>query len=176
MHQVEVDIDACPEHVWAVLADVPRWPDWADAVLAAEPVDGGVLVVGGGVRVRARRQATRTWRVAALSRHRGFTWVCEGLGSAVTLRVAVDPLEPGAEPDVEDVPAGRGPRVGRRTRLRMSLEESGPAAALAGVLPGVTRRSATAHVDALAAGLRRRCEQRGGSRPALVTPAVGRPV
>jgi uncharacterized protein YndB with AHSA1/START domain len=40
-----IDLDATPERVWAVLTDVPGYPDWTPVLLSAE----GAFAVGGRV-------------------------------------------------------------------------------------------------------------------------------
>lgn len=133
----EVRIAACPDYVWAVLTDVSRWPQFAPSLREVVPFDGGPLVAGGGVRVRARRLPVREWQVAELRPHRGFTWAGTGVFAAARLRVAIT-----AE--------GSG-----RSLVAFTLEHSGRIASVVGRLTGPT---AATHVGELAEGLRRRCE------------------
>jgi uncharacterized protein YndB with AHSA1/START domain len=145
---VAVEIEACPEHVWAVLTDVSRWPQWTSAVREVRLLDGSALGPGGVVRIRAAGLPDRTWRVSEFSRHRAFTWAADGLGArarvAFTLRRVDD-------------------RAGApRTRLVIVHERSGPVAA---AVLALTSRATARHLHALAEGLRLRCEQR---RPAPV--------
>ncbi|CRK59566.1 hypothetical protein [Alloactinosynnema sp. L-07] len=39
----EVVIDASAERVWAVYADVARWPEWTKSVTSVTPLDPGPL-------------------------------------------------------------------------------------------------------------------------------------
>ena len=57
--EIAVDIDTCPDHVWAVLTDVTRWPRWTTAVRDARLVGGGALALHGVVRLRAPRLPER---------------------------------------------------------------------------------------------------------------------
>ncbi len=148
MHQHhEVDIAACQDYVWAVLIDVARWPDWAPALREVVPFDGGPLVRGGGVRVCARNQPAREWRVAEIRPHRGFTWTGGGVGSSSRLGVTVT-ARPGG------------------TLVGFTLERSGWVAAVVGRM---TDAAATAQVEELAGALRRRCEA-GQRSPGRIAP------
>jgi uncharacterized protein YndB with AHSA1/START domain len=140
-HTVDTEVSACPEYVWAVLADVARWPDWTSAVRSVVPLDGGPLVIGGGVRIDASRLPVRTWRVAAVVPRRSFTWTNEGFGSRGRLHVTCEAADTG-------------------TRLRFTVERTGPCAA---ALDLATGSASAGHLEALVDGLRRRCE---GRRPA----------
>lgn len=153
--QVAVEIDACPEHVWAVLTDVTRWPEWTAAVREVRLLDGRVLGQGSVVRVRAAGLPERTWRVTGFTRQRSFTWSADGLG--VRARVVFRLARPaaahsGGDPD----PA--------RTRLVVDDERTGP---VAGVVAWATRRATERDLRDLVEGLRRRCEQR---RPLASSP------
>jgi hypothetical protein len=148
----EVRVGACPDYVWAVLTDVARWPEWTPVLHEVIPYDGGPLVVGGGVRVRARHLPVREWRVAEVRPYRGFTWTGGGVGAASRLVVGIAPSPPGG------------------TLVELTLERSGWAAALTEPLTGATTAS---HLDHLADGLRRRCET-GRRRPDGSVPGVAR--
>jgi hypothetical protein len=142
----EVRIAACPDYVWAVLTDVARWPEWASDLREVIPYDGGPLVVGGRVRVRARSLPVREWCVREVRVHRGFTWEQVGVGSAATLAVGIAPSPPGG------------------TTLELTARRSGWVASVVDRMTGAT---ASAQLEELAQGLRRRCEV-GQCRP--VTP------
>lgn len=140
---VAVEIDACPEHVWAVLTDVSRWPQWTSAVREVRLLDGATLGPGGVVRIRAAGLPDRTWRVSEYSRHRAFTWAADGLGARSRVAFSLRRAD-----DRTGVP---------RTRLVIEHERTGPVAT---AVTAVTRRATARHLHALAEGLRLRCEQR----------------
>jgi hypothetical protein len=48
--EVTVEIAAGAPDVWAVVADVERWPRWNPAVRRVRPLDAGPLAVGPGSR------------------------------------------------------------------------------------------------------------------------------
>ena len=135
---VAVDIDSSPEYVWAVLADVRRWPTWTSAVREVSLPDGGAFRLGSVVRIRSRRLPDRTWRVSSYATYRGFTWSADGLGSRATIAFRLTP--------------GEG-----TTRLTVAHERGGW---IAGAVQHATHRTVENHLQALADGLKARCEQR----------------
>lgn len=147
----EVRIAACPDYVWAVLTDVARWPEWSE-VREVISSDGGPLVAGGRVRVRAPNLPVREWCVREVRAHRGFTWEQVGVGSAATLVVGVTPAPPGG------------------TTLQLTASRSGW---VAFVVDRMTGASAAAHLEELAEGLRRRCE--AGQCRRTARPPTSRP-
>ena len=154
MHQHhEVRITACPDYVWAILTDVAHWPEWAPDLREVIAYDGGPLVVGGRVRVRARHLPVREWRVRDVRAHKGFTWEERGIGSAASLDVRLTPAPPGG------------------TTVELTLHRSGWVGSVVDRMTGAT---AEAHLEELAEGLRRRCEA-GQCGPAVrpATPARG---
>jgi uncharacterized protein YndB with AHSA1/START domain len=40
-YEIEVDIDSTPEAVWAVLADVERWPEWTPSMTLVRRLEDG---------------------------------------------------------------------------------------------------------------------------------------
>jgi len=108
-----VDIAAPPERVWAVMSDVERWPEWTPTVTQIERLDQGALVVGSRARIRQPKLPPAVWQVTDLREGRGFTWVTRSPGVRVTARHAVESAPPG-------------------TRASLSVEFSGPLAALVG--------------------------------------------
>lgn len=148
---VVVEIDACTEHVWAVLADVSRWPAWTTAVREVRLLDGPLLGKSSVVRVRAAGLPERTWRVTDYARHRGFTWTADGVGARARIAFRLRRLP------AED-PGGR-----ERTRLTVEHERLGW---VAGLVARATERTTQRHLAALVEGLRLRCEQRRAVDPA----------
>jgi hypothetical protein len=70
-----IKVDAPPDSVWSVLADVERWPEWTPSVGSAEFAGEGPLRVGAGVRLRLRgAPGISTWRVTRLDEGSAFAW------------------------------------------------------------------------------------------------------
>lgn len=148
----EVDIDACPDHVWAVLTDVSRWPVWSGAVREVRLLDGPALGPGSVVRVAAQGLPDRTWRVSGYTRHRSFTWTCDGLGSHAELRFRLRRTDPATSRPT--------------TRLCVGHERRGW---LAGVVDVATANSDTRQLERLTQDLKTHCEQR---RPIATRPSA----
>jgi len=140
--EIAVDIDSCPDHVWAVLTDVTRWPRWTTAVREATLVGGGALALDGVVRLRAPRLPERVWRVAEFHpRRRRVVLREEGLGAQASVRFSLT------------VPDGDG----ARTRVAVVHERSGW---LGSAVARLTARTVEAHVQTLGADLKKHCETR----------------
>ena len=99
--ELEVTIDAPAGHVWAVYADVRRWPEWTPSVRDVdvdEPdqVDGddaGPLVVGSMVRITQPKMPELTWVVTELIPGRSWTWTANSPGVATTATHEIEPIE-----------------------------------------------------------------------------------
>ncbi len=91
--ETAVQIDAPPEHVWAVMSDVERWPEWTTSVERAERLDEGALRVGSRARLKQPRFPPVVWEVTELEPGRSFSWTAKNVGvtSIGEHRIAPDP-------------------------------------------------------------------------------------
>lgn len=146
--EIAVDIDTCPDHVWAVITDLTRWPRWTTAVREAALLGGGTLALHGAVRLHVPRMPERTWRVAEFQarRHR-FGLESEGVGGRATVRFALAP-------------------DGARTRLVVTHDRGGR---LGSPMARLTARTVEANLQQLAGDLKEHCESR--RRSAVAAPA-----
>jgi uncharacterized membrane protein len=139
-YAVSVDVDAGVETVWAVLIDVERWPEWTSSVRRVQRLDGGEFGKGGRVRIKQPGLPPAVWQVTEFEPGRLFTWSSRSPGVTTV---------------------GRHELIGTEheaVTVRCSLEQSGPAAAVVGLLMATKARR---FVDAEAQGLRARCEGAG---------------
>ena len=134
-----IEIDAAPEHVFAVYADVERWPEWAPSVTSVQRLDAGPFRVGSRARVRQPRLPVAVWEVTELAPDRWFTWVARGPGVRTVGTHSV-------------VVADEG---GRPVTATASLEQTGPLGWVIGML---TRRLTDRYLDLEVKGLKARCE------------------
>lgn len=134
--QHSVVIAAPPERVWAVLADVERWPERIPTVDSVERLDDGPLAVGSRTRLRQPRLSPAVWTVTELTDGASFTWESKTSGVTVV-----------ASHDVEPHPDG--------SRLTLALSVSG---ALAGIGWLMTRSLTTRYVETEAASIKAAAE------------------
>lgn len=73
-YKVEVDVDAPPDRIWRVMADVPDWPQWTPTVGAVESLTEGPLRVGSRFRLEQPRLPPVIWTVDELEPGRSFSW------------------------------------------------------------------------------------------------------
>lgn len=80
---IAVDIEAPAERVWAIMADVERWPEWTPSVSRIERLDPGPLRVGSRARVCQPKLPPAVWEVVELVEGREFSWVTRSPGVRV---------------------------------------------------------------------------------------------
>jgi carbon monoxide dehydrogenase subunit G len=152
--EIAVDIDAGPDHVWAVLTDLPRWPAWTTAVREATLVGGGALALHGVVRLHVPRLPERTWRVGEYqARRRRFTLHGEGLAGTASVRFAL--TAPGGD--------------GARTRVVVTHDRAGR---LRSAVARLTTRTVDGHLQTLAGDLKAHCETRRRAGATATSSAV----
>ncbi|KAA0021837.1 SRPBCC family protein [Antrihabitans cavernicola] len=104
---ITVDIDASPERVWAVLADVERWSEWTETVTSATRLDEGPLQAGSMARLQQPKLPPTEYVVTECQPGHSFTWVATSPGVRTTASHALEPLTDGG------------------TRVRLGVEQSG---------------------------------------------------
>lgn len=111
--RASITVDAPSDVVWAVFADVERWPAWTASVTSIHLLDGA-LRVGARARIRQPNLPKVTWTVTELQPGRSWTWVAASPGART---VATHVLTPSGNATlveqsiVQDGVLGR--RVGR---------------------------------------------------------------
>jgi uncharacterized protein YndB with AHSA1/START domain len=136
-YETSTSIDATPARVWAVLTDVGHWTEWIDSYQEVTRLDAGPLGPGSRTRVKQRGLAAGEWTVTELTEGERFAWENRQPGVTTVGRHAVT-----GEPD-------------GRTRLTLTLEQSGALAGLVRLLLGARARR---YVDLEAAGLKAAAE------------------
>ena len=134
--QHTVTVDAPPERVWAVVADVERWPERIPTVHAVERLDAGPLRVGSRTRLEQPRLPTAVWTVTELTEGSSYTWESRSPGVTVTAAHVVDPHPDGS-------------------RLTLTVTVSGPMSRIGWLM---TRSLTKRYVETEAASLRRVAE------------------
>ncbi len=137
-----VQINAPPERVWAVMADVERWPEWTESMKSVDRLDSGEFGVGSKAKLKIRRSpSANVWTVTELTPSRSFTWETNSGG---VKGVAAHVIEPD----------------GNGSKVTLTVELSGPMATLFGWFVGAP---ACQNVEMEAEGLKRRAEESSAS-------------
>lgn len=92
-----VSVDAGAAAVWAVLADLPRWPSWTPSVRALSTLSSAPWGVGTFALVRQPRLPPAVWRVTEWAPGRGFAWRSTGLGFSVLGEHWIEPKAAGCD-------------------------------------------------------------------------------
>ena len=137
----ERDIAAPPAAVWALVADVERWPDLTPSIDGVELLDPAPLHVGSRVRVRQPKVRPMVWTVTEWAPERSFAWAASASGVNFAAAHTCAPADQG-------------------TRLVLTFEMTGPMAWLGGLVGGARARQ---YVGMEADGFKRRAEESAGS-------------
>jgi hypothetical protein len=134
--RLTIEIGATPAHVWSIMREVERWPEWTASVSGIRRITPGPFAIGSRVEIRQPGLPSSRWEVTALEPDLGFTWVSRSPGVRVT-----------AEHWIAETPRG--------SRVTLSLQYAGLVGPLIGrLLRGISRR----YVAMEAEGLKRRAE------------------
>ena len=134
-----IQIDAPLAAVWAVLADVERWPEWTPSILSVVRKEPGPLGLASTAKVKPKGFPESLLRVTEFSPGRSFMW--EGSGGPGLRVILAHAVEPAAD---------------RGSRVTLTISAAGPLAPFAGWL---VARMSKRNVDTEAESLKRRVEQ-----------------
>ncbi|GHH34613.1 SRPBCC family protein [Lentzea cavernae] len=129
-------IEARPDQVWAVVADVERWPERIPTVDSVQRLDPGPLAVGSRTRLKQPKLSEAVWTVTELTEGVSYTWESKAPGVTVVATHVVEPH-----------PSG--------TKLTLSLTVRGPLAGLGWLL---TRKMTEQYVATEAASIKKVAE------------------
>jgi hypothetical protein len=136
-----IDIAAPPADVWAVMADVERWPEWTASVMSITRTSDGPLGVGSTARVKQPKLAPADFTITTWQPERGFDWVTSNPLVTALGHHAIEPTATGS-------------------RVTLWVDFSGPLAWLiAWIYGGLTTR----YVRMEAEGLKQRAELKAES-------------
>jgi hypothetical protein len=92
----QIDINASPERVWAVMSDVERWHEWTESISSIRRLDDRPFGTGSRVVIRQPRLPTNYYTVTEFEPPRSFTWVSRSPGVLATARHVIEPIETGS--------------------------------------------------------------------------------
>ncbi|MGW2727429.1 SRPBCC family protein [Streptomyces sp. NPDC001494] len=136
---IRVDVEASPEALWRVIAEVERWPEFIVTMRRVERLDGKEPGPGSLVRIAQPRMPVLTWRITEWTPGRSFSWQSASGGVTTTGTHVV-------------APRGHG------STLTLGIDQTGFAAPLVGLLTG---RQTRRYVEVEATSLRSRAEASG---------------
>jgi ribosome-associated toxin RatA of RatAB toxin-antitoxin module len=90
-------ITASVHRVWAILADVERWPEWTSSVTRIERLDSRPLGLGSQVRIHQPALRPAVWVVTAWEPERKFVWEAKVPGIISIGGHVLEPREQGCE-------------------------------------------------------------------------------
>lgn len=134
---ISVDIAAPPDHVWKIMSDVEKWPEWTRSVRKIRRLDDGPFRVGSRVIISQPKFPPALWKATAIDGRRSFTWVSRGPGILVTANHSIEPA-----------PAG--------SRVTLSILFEG---LLSSWFARLTAKINNEYLAMEAAGLKRQCEE-----------------
>ena len=93
---VPIEIAAPPARVWAVMADLKRWPAWTASIASVTMRGAMVPGIGSEVRVRQPKLLPSTWMITDWRPNAGFTWVTQRMGVRAVGVHAIEPTTSGS--------------------------------------------------------------------------------
>ena len=95
--QIIREIDAKPERVWRVMADIERWPEWTESISKIEPQDDAVFAVGSRIRVFQPKLRPAVFTITVWEPNRGFIWISKTMGLHVEGRHVIEATSAGSK-------------------------------------------------------------------------------
>ncbi len=97
MHEFRLErhIDAPVDHVWAVLADVQRWPEWTSSIERIDVLTAPPLGVGRRALIRQPRLRPAVWEITVWEPRRRFEWQSVNVGVRVIADHLLEPSDKG---------------------------------------------------------------------------------
>ena len=89
--RISTTIDAPAERVWAVLADVERWPEWTASVSRVELLTSAPLGTGSRVRIDQPKLRPAVWTVTLWQPGQCFVWESTNPGVKVVAEHVIAP-------------------------------------------------------------------------------------
>ncbi|MGW5329417.1 SRPBCC family protein [Streptomyces sp. NPDC004014] len=131
-----VNVEASPEALWKIVAEVERWPEFLVTMRRVECLDGKELGPGSLVRIAQPHMPVLMWRITEWTPGRSFSWQSASGGVTTTGTHVVTPR-------------------GQESILTLSIDQTGFLAPLVGLLTG---RQTRRYVEAEATSMKSRAE------------------
>lgn len=137
-YEISIAIDASREHIWSVLSDVERWPEWTPSMRRVQYISGNNLSLGSRMRIEQPKMPALVWEVIEVVPQQTFSWrtTSAGVTTLATHQLGLGPAD--------------------AVTVSLVVRQHGPLAWLIGLLTAqMTRR----YVQMEANGLKQRCQE-----------------
>jgi len=94
---VRSEIAAPPETVWAILADLERWPEWTASMQSVKRLDSEAIGTGSRVRVLQPKLRPAVFTVTEWLPNRNFTWTSSTPGVTTVAGHLLEPATGGCK-------------------------------------------------------------------------------
>src|SRR5262249_25738857 len=91
-----LDVDAPPDRIWGILADVEQWPSWTASMQKVERLDSGDFGVGSRARVKQPRLRPAAFEVTSFEPGKSFEWTSKTVGLVSVGDHRIEPRDGGA--------------------------------------------------------------------------------
>jgi len=142
-HEVSISVNATPEHAWAVMKDIERWPEWTPSMSKVELQHPGEVQPGSKVKITQPKFPAAVWTVTKVEPNRYLEW-------RSTTPILASIGEHRIDPEGDGV------------RLTLAIEQSG---LLVPVLKLFYTKTIKEYLDMESKGFKTRAESRGSPSP-----------
>ena len=93
--RVSTSVNASPDHVWTVLADVERWSEWTASMSRIEVLSRGALGVGSQVRIKQPKLMPGVWTITKWQPGTRLDWESNQFGLRIVGEHVLSPIGTG---------------------------------------------------------------------------------
>ncbi|MBP8073733.1 MAG: SRPBCC family protein [Bacteroidia bacterium] len=95
--KTEIFIQAPAEHVWHVMLDVERWPEWTASISKVILLDQGPIAVGKRAKVIQPKLQPAVWKFTKIQPNTGFEWITGNFMLRMVAQHWIQPISGGVQ-------------------------------------------------------------------------------